>query len=92
MTFSPDDIHKELIPSTSRNMQNSYRDYTKHLPVSYGVLPVRQMNDPGGGYQLGDGKEQLMVPLGVEVVVPVININPPRVIMGEQSGRKEEHH
>jgi len=60
--------------------------------VSYGILLIRQRNDPGGRYQLGDGEEQLMIPLGVEVVVPVINVNPPRVIIGEQSGREEEHH
>jgi len=88
MAFSPNNILEELIPSASHNMQKSYRGYAERLSVSYGILFVRQMNDPGGGYQLGDGKEQLMVPLGIKVIVPVINVNPPRIIVGEQSGRE----
>lgn len=92
VALSSNDILEKLIPPTSHNMQKGYRGNAERLSMSYRILLIRKINDPGGGYQLGDGKEQLVIPLGIKVVVPIININPPRVIIGEQSGREEEHH
>lgn len=92
MTLSSNNIHEKLIPSASYDMQKSYRGNAERLSMSYGTLFIRKTNNPIGGYQLSDGKEQLMIPLGIEIVVPVININPPRVIIWEQSRWEEEHH
>jgi len=87
-----DDVHKELIPSAGHNVQEGYRRYAKRLSMSYGVLLICQMNDPAGRYQLGNGEEQLMVPLGVEIVVPVVDVDPPGVVVGEEGSREQEHH
>lgn len=92
VTLPSDDILEKLIPSARHDVQKGYRGDAERLSVSYGILLVRERHHPGGGYQLGDGEEQLMIPLRVEVVVPIINVNPPRVIIGEQCGREEEHH
>lgn len=92
VALSPNDILEKLIPPGSQDVQNGYRDYSERLPAGHGILVVRQSDDPEGGYQLGDGEEELMVPLGVKLVVPVIDVDPPSVIVGEHSGRKEQHH
>lgn len=92
IAFPSDNILEELIPAGSQNMQNRYRDYGKRLSASYRILTIRQMEDPEGGYQLGDREEHLMIPLGVKLIVPVIYVHPPGVVVREHGGREEQHH
>lgn len=45
------------------------------------LSPVKQMHHHGSGRQLCDGEEELMVPLAIEVIVPVIEVGPPGVVV-----------
>lgn len=81
VALSSNDVHEKLIPSTSHDMQQSYRGNAERFSMSYGILLIRKVNDPTGGYQLSDSKEQLVIPLGIKIVVPIINVNPPRIII-----------
>lgn len=81
ITLPSDDICDKLIPPTSQNVQNGYCSNTKCLSMSYGIFIVRQVDNHDSRYYFSYGKEQLVIPLGVKIIVPIIYVHPPRVIM-----------
>lgn len=50
------------------------------------------MEDGHRRYDLGDGEEQLVIPLAVKVIVVVVQVGPPRVVVREYGGQEQHNH
>ena len=83
----PDDIGPELIAGRSNDVNQGNIDHSQQFRPSESSGLIAHENDQYAGQDLSHGKEELMIPLEVKVIVPVIEVTPPSVVMGVDRGQ-----
>lgn len=63
-----------------------------HIPFLLFHSLIHQVGDSDGGDEFSDGEEELVVPLAVEVIVPVVEVGPPGIVMGVDAAQEQHNH
>ena len=80
------DISPKLIAGGSDNMDEGDVDHSQQFRPVEGPRRVAHEKHEDGRDEFGHGEKQLMVPLEIKVIVPIIEITPPAVVMGINRG------
>jgi hypothetical protein len=90
--LSENDVPNELIPARGEDVEEGNVGDDEHGKGCNWLPSIKEPKHAHCGNELGNGEEELVGPLVIEVVVPVVPCHPPGIVVGVEGAEEEEAH